>query len=58
MSHAQGEDPSSSRPEHQPLRPVQAVASPAKVAVVRTRPDTVLEDVGRAMRLLRASLWH
>ena len=37
-------------PQPEPVSPTPTTPRP-KVAVVRTRPETVLEDVGRAMRL-------
>jgi uncharacterized protein (DUF362 family) len=39
------------QPQPQPARARVVTAQRPKVAVVRTRPETVLEDIGRAMRL-------
>ena len=51
MSHQQGQEPPSVQPESPLVPQAKVEAKPSRVAVVRTRPETVLEDVGRAMRL-------
>ena len=51
MSHQQGQEPPSVQPESPLVPQAKVEATPSRVAVVRTRPETVLEDVGRAMRL-------